>query len=195
MTYATGFTYNAGLHCHDCTTKRFGPPADAVSPWVGVTDSEGNEVGTVFPTTEFDYAPTCEDCGEEINAVDLSATGEVETDASRDGNWHDRGAQEHWHDIESGALLVSEDDLDGLEVEACYAGPCEEARQAIERVADGEIEIPVCGCGATITDTPHNCPADNHIPGCACADAYDKCPGSTQTNNAKGAPSPTRPGH
>ena len=169
MTYATGFAYDAGLHCHDCTAKRFGPPADAVSPWVGVTDSEGNEIGVTFPGSEFDYAPTCEDCGEEIDAVNLSATDD---DKTRDANWYDRGAQEHWHDIESGAILVSENDLDGLDVEACYAGPCEAAREAIERVADGEIQI------GELPDA---------VRGALTHPIYDF--------TAKGAPSPTRPGH
>ena len=64
MTRATGFTYEADLHCYDCTESRFGAPQDAVSPW----EEEGNEIGAVFATTEFDYAPTCSDCGAPIEA-------------------------------------------------------------------------------------------------------------------------------
>ena len=41
----------------------------------------------------------------------------------------------------------------------------------------------VCGCGAEImTDADgdliiHDCPADQHVTGCACTDAYDICTG------------------
>ena len=71
MIAATGFTYEAAIHCFDCTADRFGEPKDKVSAFYGEIDNEGNEVGAIFQDSEFDYAPHCDGCGVEIDAVNL----------------------------------------------------------------------------------------------------------------------------
>ena len=68
---AVGFTWEADLYCADCTQERFGEPADPVSPWLDVSDSEGNPVGAVFPFDEFDYRSHCGGCHTPIDTVAL----------------------------------------------------------------------------------------------------------------------------
>lgn len=69
------YTFEADLHCVDCTIKRFGG-----LPEFGALDSEGNEPQPVFADQYGDlveevdndygsttqYAPRCADCGEEL---------------------------------------------------------------------------------------------------------------------------------
>lgn len=79
-TTVVGFKWEADIYCYNCTRERFGEPADQVSPWVGVLDNEGNEVGAIFGNHEFDYEPHCRGCREPIDAVHLQELGEGAVD-------------------------------------------------------------------------------------------------------------------
>lgn len=72
-----GYSYDAGLHCVECTIKEFTPylpesgHAD-VESWLDSDrpphDSEGNEVHVIFDTDEAGDTPDhCEDCGAYLN--------------------------------------------------------------------------------------------------------------------------------
>jgi hypothetical protein len=73
MVNVIGYTYEAGDHCIDCATERFGMdnngfvPADAI-------DNEGNPIHPIFSTDEWwNEIPdslNCEDCLEEIDYVE-----------------------------------------------------------------------------------------------------------------------------
>jgi hypothetical protein len=68
-----GYTYEADIHCPECTRERFPDPDNAV-------DDEGNDVQPIFADQFGDlieevdddygrtvqYAPRCSDCGEEL---------------------------------------------------------------------------------------------------------------------------------
>ena len=81
LTYVIGYTYDADIHCVDCTARNTAGighqhakaftecQPDGYGVCELVIDLEGNELGVIFPDTEFDYTPTCADCGEEINLV------------------------------------------------------------------------------------------------------------------------------
>jgi hypothetical protein len=68
------YTYEAGVHCPDCTRARFkDQPLDGLSNddldqhWLryGLTDREGNPIHPVFTTDEHDFTH-CGDCGTEL---------------------------------------------------------------------------------------------------------------------------------
>src|ERR1017187_4774100 len=63
-----GYTYDAGLHCPDCTEKQFGG-WKAGNRWIEGVDNEGNEI---TPMYSWDNSPPegyyCGDCGEVISA-------------------------------------------------------------------------------------------------------------------------------
>ena len=61
-----GYTYEADVHCVDCTLERFPNPDNAI-------DNEGNRVHAFFPGDEFDYQATCCECSvviEEVRVID-----------------------------------------------------------------------------------------------------------------------------
>ena len=63
VTEIVGYSYEADIHCVDCTAKRF--------PTLTGTDDEGNIVHPVFGSDETDYAWHC-DCGVEIDITPLA---------------------------------------------------------------------------------------------------------------------------
>lgn len=58
-----GFTYDADIHCVDCSQKRFGSAdwPDLIPQ--GLEDSEGNEPSAIFEDSESDTPEHCADCG------------------------------------------------------------------------------------------------------------------------------------
>ena len=54
-----GYTFNGDVYCPDCAEGR--PDID--------TSEDGENVGVVFACHEWDYAPSCGACGEEIEGV------------------------------------------------------------------------------------------------------------------------------
>src|SRR5438874_13380413 len=71
-----GYTYDAAIHCPDCTIKQFGDQQflkDGSDP--PVYDSEGNEVHVLFDTDEAGDTPDhCDDCGAFIDTAWHSET-------------------------------------------------------------------------------------------------------------------------
>ena len=56
-----GYTYEADVHCIECTCKRFG-----IDPESQI-DNEGNPVHPIFAGDEFDIDTNCGDCFREID--------------------------------------------------------------------------------------------------------------------------------
>lgn len=67
-----GYTYDADVHCRDCTHERFGRQLvsgyDPLSAEDEPLDSEGNPINPIFDITEDPLGGvwTCGDCGEEL---------------------------------------------------------------------------------------------------------------------------------
>lgn len=66
MNNPIAYAYEADVHCLDCTIDRFGPDCEGI-------DSEGNEVGAIFPWDQWmnlgegNQSLTCGTCGEIID--------------------------------------------------------------------------------------------------------------------------------
>ncbi len=69
-----GYTYDASVHCVDCTYRRFLGAEDH-----GATDSEANEVRPIFETDEDCYLDHCDDCRDPLIAHDCDLHGRWET--------------------------------------------------------------------------------------------------------------------
>ncbi|HZD70335.1 MAG TPA: hypothetical protein VFA45_15980 [Actinomycetes bacterium] len=68
-----GFTYDASVHCVDCTYYRFDGSEDR-----GATDTEGNEVHPIFETDEDSFLEHCDDCRLPLIAHDCDEHGRWE---------------------------------------------------------------------------------------------------------------------
>ena len=71
----TAYTYDAAMHCPECTLRQFTIgrlalahpcPNDEHGVPYALLDREGNEVRPVFITDEIDPCETCDDCGRAI---------------------------------------------------------------------------------------------------------------------------------
>ena len=74
MMKLVGYTYEADIHCVECSNKAFPELAQTTQGTIEaptVYDQEGNEPGAVFDDTEWSYATYCSDCGEPIDTVNL----------------------------------------------------------------------------------------------------------------------------
>ncbi len=58
-----GYSYEADLHCEDCTYDRFG--GDIYNEESPPEDSEGNEISPIF-AQDVEDGDCCGDCGEEL---------------------------------------------------------------------------------------------------------------------------------
>ena len=90
----TGYAYDADTHCVACALARFGADANGWIP-EGVADSEGNDPGALFSTSESDTPGSCGTCGDAIE-ITLTSEGEryvreMVTDG-RGGDWRERFA-------------------------------------------------------------------------------------------------------
>lgn len=55
-----GYSFEASIHCPDCTIRRFGGDIDEA------TDREGNAVHPIFRSDCESDAEHCDDCGDDI---------------------------------------------------------------------------------------------------------------------------------
>jgi hypothetical protein len=91
-----GFTYDASVHCVDCTYRRFRGSEDR-----GATDTEGNEVHPIFETDEDSYLEHCDDCRLPLIAHDCDEHGRWEvgyegSDIADSARFQDHGDAKRW---------------------------------------------------------------------------------------------------
>ena len=75
-----GYTYEAAIHCVDCTKIRF-QSSDGNIDENGIseeaTDNEGNPVHAVSEGAEWDYQPGCDSCFVLIDGIQVLEYNEV----------------------------------------------------------------------------------------------------------------------